>query len=487
MELSKIILKHLISSKEYFNRVMPILKGKYFDDISDKNIFDLVKLHYEKYDELPTVTEICAHAQALPDSKIREMIIKNVDEINKIETVNNIKMMLDSSVKFVRDAIHKEILIIGAEALAEGDDKKRLKSFQLIEEFAKVRIEDKLGLDLNDIKTMIEYYSSRTKGVKTGHQSIDDRLGDGFLVKSLSIILAPAGVGKSFLMTDFISNMVKKGLNILLVSLEMQDKEIMKRVHANAMNLPINSLTDLNKTEKELELISKYREIIRKEDIIKAYDEMMSKGNVGKFKVNEYPAGTFSPLMLDNLLNQYKMQENLTFDIVFVDYMGIMKSDLLPASVGLYSYVKSIAEELRKIAAIHELPIVSASQLNRAAYKDHANADNSTISDSIGTAQTADFMLFILQDEEMKKRNEILCKVTKNRFTGITDSWLMGTDYEHMAILDLDDGNRPLNKHQEKFVATELAYQAITDAEIVKNVDSKNKTEKSIEEILSST
>jgi hypothetical protein len=65
------------------------------------------------------------------------------------------------------------------------------------------------------------------------------------------------------------------------------------------------------------------------------------------------------------------------------------------------------------------------------------DADNSNVSDSMGTVMTADFMIFLLQNEEMKERKEIICKITKNRFGGITDTWMMGIDYEHMSFHDL--------------------------------------------------
>jgi len=64
-------------------------------------------------------------------------------------------------------------------------------------------------------------------------------------------------------------------------------------------------------------------------------------------------------------------------------------------------------------------------------------ADNANVSDSMGTVMTADFMLFLLQNEEMKERKVIVCKVTKNRFNGRTDTWQMGIDYEHMRFHDL--------------------------------------------------
>jgi len=188
-------------------------------------------------------------------------------------------------------------------------------------------------------------------------------LGAGFLPGTLSVILAAQGIGKSLLMTDLISGIFVNTKNVLLVSLEMQDSEIMKRVHANSMDLPINSLIDLSKTEKELNELN--RRVVTKEQIIEAHARVKAQGNCGKLFIKNYPAGSFSPLMLEQLIESFKIEKNIEFDIVFVDYLGIMKSDLLTPSAGLYSYLKSIGEEVRAVADKQKVPIVSANQLNR--------------------------------------------------------------------------------------------------------------------------
>lgn len=246
----------------------------------------------------------------------------------------------------------------------------------------------------------------------------------------------------SLMMTDIISGVIKKNKNVLLISLEMADKEIMKRVHANAMDLPINSLIDLSRTEGELAKIRKGsdreppREIVTKEQVITAYNKMKMDGNTGKLFIKDYPSGSFSGLMLEQLIESYKIEKNIVFDIVFVDYVGIMKSDRVSPNAGLYSYIKSIAEEVRAVAQKMLIPIISASQLNRGAIG-NTDADNSAVSDSIGSVMTADFMLFLLQDEEMKERGEMILKCTKNRFNGRTDTWMMSVDYTRMRFEDM--------------------------------------------------
>ena len=70
------------------------------------------------------------------------------------------------------------------------------------------------------------------------------------------------------------------------------------------------------------------------------------------------------------------------------------------------------------------------------------DGDNSSISDSIGTAMTADFMLFCLQSEEMKKNCEMVLKVTKNRYTGITDTFMMNINYPKMRFSDIIENQK---------------------------------------------
>ena len=430
-----ILLRKLTHNGEFFGKIFPILKKKFFTEIGNQELFSIIQNYYKEYRNIPTLTELVASVKNVSNAEVRNEIVKSLQLISKTEEVQNVEFMCNETVSWVRDAMYMEALQIGSDGLMKKDDSLKLKAQQILDERAKVSIDTDLGLDLDDLDTMIEYYSERMTGIRTQHVELNKRLGPGFLPGTLSVILAASGVGKSLLMTDLVSGMLTTGKNILLVSLEMADKEIMKRVHANAMNLPINSLLDLSKTEGELAKLN--RPIIDKAQIISAYERMKTSGTCGKFFVKDYPSGSFSPLMLEQLVESYRIERNINFDIVFVDYIGIMKSDLLSPSAGLYSYVKSIAEEVRATAKKLQIPIVSASQLNRSSTNSIDEVDNSNVSDSMGTVMTADFMLFLLQNEEMKEKKEIVCKITKNRFAGRTDTWLMNIDYEHMRFADM--------------------------------------------------
>lgn len=433
LEFETAILKSLLYDSEFFSKSMTILKSKHFQDLGNSKTFEIIKKHYDEYSSIPNLTELVSSIKNIPSAETRQEIKNSLQKLSGVE-LGKTEFMLNEAVTFVKDALYLEALELGSEGLMKRDEKLKLKAEALMDERSKIQIDTDLGLEFDDIDKMIEYYSERNVGLLTSSKELNKRLGSGFLPRTLSLILAASGGGKSLFKTHLISDMIKDNKNILLVSLEMADKEIMKRVHANALDLPINSLSDLNKTEGELNRLE--RPIVTKEMIKSKFQEAKMSGKLGKLFIKEYAPGSFSSMQLEALLDDYKVQKGIEFDVAFVDYLGIMKSDRVHPSAGLYSYVKSIAEELRSTAVKYNVPIISSQQLNRSAVN-NTEADNSAVSDSLGAVMTADFMMFLLQNEEMKQNNEICMKITKNRFTGRTDTFLMNIDYEKMRFTDM--------------------------------------------------
>lgn len=435
-DFETIILKSLLSNQEYFAKVIPILKKNYFKNFGNSKVFEILKDLYFKYEKVPNVTELVASVKNIPSEEVRKEIKESLTKLKDFDNTSNLQFLLDETVTFVKDALYLEALEIGSDGLMKRDESLKLKAEAIMDERAHVHIDDDLGLAFDDIDEMIEYFSESKIGIMTNSKMMNYRLGTGFLPGTLSLFASASGGGKSLMIANIATGLLKDNKNILLVSLEMSDRETMKRVYANALDLPINSFSDLSKSQSQLDRYN--RPITSKEQIIASYNNAKMSGKIGKLFIKEYAPGTFSSLQLESLVKDYELQKGVKFDIVFVDYLGIMKSDRISSSAGLYTYVKSIAEELRACAIKLKLPIISAQQLNRTAVN-NKEADNSSISDSLGSVMTADFIMFLLQNEKMKENSEICMKVTKNRFNGRTDTWLMGVDYEKMRFIDIEE------------------------------------------------
>lgn len=413
------LLSALMRDTQTFSKVLGILKPKFFTN-ERRQIFDLIKDHYRNFSNPPNIPDVEISIKNIQNQDTRNKIFQELQALKTLE-LPGVDKLCDEALKFAKDALYLEALEIGSEGLLTKDDDLKKKAEKILDERAKLNIDSDLGIEFSDTSEIIDYYDQKTDGLLTQHFSLNTRLGSGFLPGTLNVILAPSGIGKSLLMTDLISGWVKQGKNCLLVSLEMSDKEVMKRVHANALEIPIADLSPGN---------------FDRARFVQKLNKAKQSG-CGSFWVKDFPAGSFSALQLESLVESYKNEKNVVFDVVLVDYLGIAKSDLLSPSAGLYNYVKSIAEEFRAVAKKLQIPLISASQLNRSAVN-NLESSNDSVSDSLGTVMTADFLLFLLQTDEMKQNGEIIAKITKNRYTGKTETFPLNVNYELMRFEDPD-------------------------------------------------
>lgn len=110
--------------------------------------------------------------------------------------------------------------------------------------------------------------------------------------------------------------------------------------------------------------------------------------------------------------------------------------------------------------------------------------DNSAVSDSYGTNATADLMVFILQNEVMKEKSEVLVKFTKNRYTGITDSFMLNIDYQKMRFSDVID-ETDFKTFEEKQNAENFAKQEIRQVQKQDQQIAKKEEKMTTDDILS--
>ena len=128
-------------------------------------------------------------------------------------------------------------------------------------------------------------------------------------------------------------------------------------------------------------------------------------------------------------------------DIVFVDYLNICSSARFKAgaNVNSYTYIKSIAEELRGLAVEHDIPIFSATQTTRGGYVS-SDVGLEDTSESFGLPATADFMFALISSEELEEKNQIMVKQLKNRYNDptVNRKFIIGVDRSKMRLYDVE-------------------------------------------------
>jgi hypothetical protein len=216
---------------------------------------------------------------------------------------------------------------------------------------------------------------------------------------------------------------LSQGQNVLYITLEMAEERIAERIDANLLNIDLNELQTMTK-----------------EDYERKFKVLQNKAH-GKLIIKEYPTASASSLHFRALLSELHLKKNFVPDIIFIDYLNICASARIKAggSVNSYTYIKSIAEELRGLAVEHNVPIVSATQTTRSGFS-NSDVGLEDTSESFGLPATADFMFALITTEELQQLNQIMVKQLKNRYSDPNNNkrFVVGVDRAKMRLYDAE-------------------------------------------------
>ena len=295
---------------------------------------------------------------------------------------------------------------------------------KLLSDALSVSFDPNVGHDyLEQYEDRYEYYHRVQEKIPFDLEFFNKITNNGLPKKTLNIALAGTGVGKSLFMCHMAAACLNQGKNVLYITLELAEEEVAKRIDANLMNITFDDLMALPKPMYE-----------KKAETIKG------KTN-GKLIIKEYPTAGASSIHFKSLLNELGLKKSFKPDIIFIDYLNIcMSSRMKPGGgVNSYTYIKSIAEELRGLAVEFEVPVVSATQTTRSGYS-NSDVDLTDTSESFGLPATADFMFALIATEQLEQLGQLMIKQLKNRYNDPTQNkrFVVGIDRAKMKLFDVE-------------------------------------------------
>jgi len=428
MKLEQTILKNLIYNEEYVRKVIPFLKTEYFQHGTERIIFNEISSFISSYNSPPTIEAITLaikEKKNLTDDQVAqcETYLQEIVETSKDET--KIAWLLDKSEIFCQEkAIYNAVL--ESISILDGKDKSKEKGAipKILADALGVGFDTNIGHDyLENSDERFEFYHRKEERIPFDLEYFNKITKGGLPAKTLNIALAGTGVGKSLFMCHVAAGCMVQGKNVLYITMEMAEEKIAERIDANLLNVTIDELATLPK-----EMYDKKVERVR-------------KNTTGKLIIKEYPTAAASTIHFRTLLNELHLKRSFTPDIIFIDYLNICASARIKAgaNVNSYTYVKSIAEELRGLAVEYGVPIVSATQTTRSGFTSSDPGLEDT-SESFGLPATADLMFALITSEELEALNQIMVKQLKNRYSDPTmhKRFAVGIDKSKMRLYDVE-------------------------------------------------
>jgi len=441
------ILRNLVFNEDYSRKVIPFIQPDYFEQKTEKIIFEEIVQFIVKYGSAITIEALNIEVENRTD--LNETEVKEIREINSFlnDAPVEKQWLLDTTEKWCRDrAIY--LALMESIHIADGNNEKKNRDAipSILSDALAVSFDNNIGHDyLQNYEERYEFYHRKEDKIEFDLEYFNKITKGGLPNKTLNIALAGTGVGKSLFMCHVASAALLQGRNVLYITLEMAEERIAERIDANLLNVPIQQLVDLPRQMFETKVNS------------------IAKKTQGSLVIKEYPTASAHSGHFKALLNELALKKSFRPDIIFIDYLNICASSRYKSnlSVNSYSYIKAIAEELRGLAVEFNVPIVSATQTTRSGYG-NSDVELTDTSESFGLPATADLMFALISTEELEQLGQIMVKQLKNRYNDPTiyKRFIVGIDRAKMRLYDceqsaqkdiLDSGNEDeYNDNEDK-------------------------------------
>ena len=447
-ELRKGILHNLILNEDYSRKVIPFLTKDYFSNQSEKILFEEIEKYFNEYNSPPKYSALKIEIESRNDltegvyDELGTFLDQKVDPINKPEWLFN-KTEEWCQERAIVNAVYKAVNIIG------GEDKSTPPSAlpHLLQEAISTSFDKSVGHDyIDQAEERWEFYNKKEEKVPTELEHFDYILRGGIPSKTLGVIMAGTGVGKSLFMCSMSANLVNSGHNVLYITMEMAEEKIAQRVDQNLLNISSEDLDSIGK-----------------ESFLKRFSNLKMKTQ-GKLVVKEYPTGSAGANHFKALLRELEQKKNFVPDLVCIDYINICKPMSSSKNANSYEKVKVTAEELRAMAMEFDVPILTATQTNRSGFSD-ADPDLTNTSESFGLPMTADYMFAMTTTEKLRDEGVIRFTQLKNRYGDPADrrNWLLGVDYTRMRVTDMAEQPAHIDALNEAVKKPETDAKPIMD------------------------
>ena len=426
------IIASLMSDIKFVQTISDILQPDMFDSDSNKWLVKTIRKYYYEYKKQPTLEVIKYKIDEIDNDVLKSGVVEKLRDVWKNIESTDLEFVQSETLDFCKNQTLKNAILESVDML-ENKNYDGIKS--IIDDAMKAGTERDLGHDYIPSLEMRLEESARIT-VKTPWDVINDITDGGLGPGELGVVVAPAGIGKSWTLQALGSEVVRQGKTVVHYSLELNENYVGLRYDSI-----FSGVTTAN---------IKYH----KEDVQKQISKLP-----GKLLIKYFPTKAASVQTLGAHLKQIELR-GVNIDMVIVDYADI----LMPT--GFFKEkrhaIGNIYEDLRGLAGELEIPIWTASQANRSALEeDVIGADK--VAEDYSKVMTADFVMSMSRKVEDKIANTGRFHVIKNRF-GIDGVTYPSTINTNIGVVKIHEGSSQFGKetqdkmnNSEEFLRKELA------------------------------
>jgi len=402
------VLSSLIVDVRLLDTLREIIHPKFFESEANKWIVEEIMSYYDDFKKSPTLDVFKVEISKIEEPSMQKRIIEQLKLVFTQLGDTDLDYVKKEFSNFCINQNLKEAIVQSVDLLKAGSY-DRIKD--LVDKAMKVGVDTDLGLDyVLDFEERNEDLNRST--VPTDWDCINELMDGGLGPGELGVVVAPSGVGKTWVLCALGAAAVKAGLNVVHYSLELSEHYVGQRYDTIFTQIPSADLKD------------------RKDTI---YSKI--KNLKGKLLIKYFPPKGISARNIESHIEKMTAAGNKP-DLVLIDYADLLLSTT-NKSDSTYGEQGGVYIELRGMGGILGLPIWTASQTNRSGM-DSEVIEADKIADSYAKVMNADFIMSVSRKSKDKLNNTARFHVMKNRFgpDGLTFPSKMDTNVGQIEVYD---------------------------------------------------
>jgi replicative DNA helicase len=399
------IISSLLSNKRFIQTISDILKPVYFDSDANKWLVGTIIAYFFEYKTIPTLEVMKVKIDEMDNEILQVSVVDNLKESWRNVESTDLQFVQEQTLEFCRNQVMKNAIMDSVDLIEVGQYDQIKK---IVDEAMKAGSDRDLGHEY--IEGIEERLTKSTRDtIKTGWDPIDEVMDGGLGKGELGVVVAPAGIGKTWCLQSMGSNAVKRGLSVVHYTLELNQEYVGLRYDTIFSGTPTANIK------------------FYKDEVKKKISQLK-----GHLLIKYFPTKSATVQTLAAHLSQIEIQSTKP-DLILVDYADILRG------VGSEKrhILENIYEDLRGLAGEIECPIWTASQANRSSLEEEV-IDATKVAEAYSKVMIADFVVSVSRKVEDKIANTSRFHVIKNRFgiDGVTFPASMNTNIGKIDIYE---------------------------------------------------
>jgi len=247
------VLAAMFIDRSFLQQIADIIQPEYFESDANNWVLDVILDHFREYKTPPSKDVLKVKITGITDDVFKTAILEQLKDIFRYMESDDLTFVKDEILKFCKNQEIKRAIMDSVNLLQMGNyDEIKSK----IDSAMKAGADTDIGHEYKK-EVVARYTNAARDTIRTGWDVIDDLMDGGLGKGELGVVMAPAGIGKSWLLINIGANAIKQGKTVIHYTLELNDTYVGQRYDSVITGIAAQNLKNYtDDIEEKLETLA---------------------------------------------------------------------------------------------------------------------------------------------------------------------------------------------------------------------------------------